>query len=243
MNLEGKIALVTGGARRVGKAISLALAFQGVTVLIHHRHPSAEADQTVEEIKRIQQHSNRYMADLSKTDEIRAMFDKIGSEYGGIDILVNNAAIFYPTPLHSITEKEWDDLMNTNLRGAFFASKFAVPLMNKRGGGKIINIADVSAENPWPNFPAYSISKSGIITMTKVLAKALAPKILVNAVAPGPVLFPDDFTETDMQKSIDKTLLKRAGQPTDVSAAVLYLLQADYVTGEVLAVDGGRQLV
>lgn len=240
MQLEGKIALVTGGARRVGKAISLALAFQGATVIVHHHTKSPEADQTLEEIRRIQPKSSQYLADLSQTGEMEEMFQKIGKEFGGIDILVNNAAIFYPTPLHTITEKQWDDLMDVNLRGAFWCAKLATPMMFKRGAGKIINIADVAALNPWPNYSAYSISKAGVIAMTKSLAKALAPKVQVNAVAPGPVLLPDDTSDADAKKSIEKTLLKRVGQPTDVSAAVVYLIQSDFVTGEVLAVDGGR---
>jgi pteridine reductase len=159
-----------------------------------------------------------------------------------VDILINSASSFYKTPLSSVNESDWDSFMDTNLKGPFFLSKNLGLKMAGSNGGKIINIADWSGSRPYKDYAPYCVSKGGLITLTKALAKDLAPKVYANAIAPGPVLVPENFTEEEKQKTIEKTLLGRLGTPEDIANAVIFILENDFINGTVLVVDGGRSL-
>lgn len=240
MELKDKVALVTGGAVRVGRAISTQLLNQGVHLYCHYHQSEKEARELKNKFSSVQ----LLKGDLSTYNTAKLLIDKIISEAGQIDILINNAAIFIKTPFGSISEDVWDKHFNLNLKAGFFLSQEAGKKMNESGGGKIINIADTSGLIPWPSYIPYSITKSGVISMTKGLAKALAPNVQVNAINPGPVYLPHDFTSSQRQKAIANTLLKREGKAEDIANAVRFLIQdGDYITGTILSVDGGRSLI
>ena len=179
--------------------------------------------------------------DLSIVADVERVVDAAVARWGRLDVLVNNAGIWGSTPIGTVTEARWSELLDTNLRSAFFAAQRAAPALRKAQGA-IVNIADVGAIRPWRNHTPYLISKGGVITLTDALAKDLAPEVRVNAVAPGPVLLPDDWTAEQAERSIRNVPLKRLGRPEDVAQAVVYLAGADYVTGVVLPVDGGQRL-
>ncbi|MGQ0792630.1 MAG: SDR family NAD(P)-dependent oxidoreductase [Deltaproteobacteria bacterium] len=243
MEINNKIALVTGGAKRVGRAIALELARCGAHIAVHYNKSEAEAASAIHEIKSMGREAALIKADLARSDDIERMVDSATERFGGIDILVNSAAIFYRTPLLEISEADWDAFMNVNLKSVFLASQKAASVMLRQRRGKIINIADSDGGiNGWRSFIPYSVSKAGVIMLTKTLAKALAPDIEVNAVAPGPVLMPQDSTEEERRRAADSTLLKRAGSPEDVARAVRFLVESDYITGAVVAVDGGSAI-
>jgi len=242
MKLKGKVALVTGGVKRVGKAISLALAKEGVPLAIHYNESTSEAKQTQAELHLLTDEVILIKGNFAHVNQIEKVVQKCVSHYGKIDILINNAAIYYRTPLAETTEKEWDGLFTVNLKAPFFCAKFASAYMKKSKEGKIINIADVAGISPWPGYIPYSASKAGLISITKGLAKALAPHIQVNAIASGTVLMRKDASKKYVEEIKGLNLLKRIGSPQDVVNAVLFLLKTDFVTGEVIAVDGGRLL-
>lgn len=220
MRLEGRTALVTGGVRRVGKAITEALAAEGARVLTASRG------------------GGDFEVDLSMRQGVELLLARLPP----IDLLVNAAANFISEDFGSITWENFDETFALNLRAPLFLSQALGTRMRDRGFGRIVNIADIAATIPWPSYLPYSMSKAGIIALTRGLAKALAPVVLVNAVAPGPVLVPEDFSEADIQKAVAPTLLKRVGSAEDVAAAVVFLLSSDYITGVTLPVDGGRLL-
>jgi len=240
--LQGAVALVTGGAKRVGKTISATLAAAEIKVAIHYNTSRTAAQNLAAEISKNGTEADTFQADFSVNDDVVQLVDKVVARFGRIDFLINNAAEYYPTPLGATTETEWDKLFGVNLKSAYFCAQQAAGYMKKNGSGKIVNIADVSAYSPWPDYIPYCITKAGLIAMTKGMAKALAPDILVNAIASGTVLHAPN-TDPEKQKFIEEnTLLKRVGSPVNIAEAALFLLKADYITGAVIPVDGGAHL-
>jgi len=243
MNLKNKVVLVTGGAVRVGRSICLELAKAGAVIFCHYNQSAAQAGLLKRKVEKGGGKIYLLQSDLSHIPNIDKLVNEIVVKSGRLDVLINNAALFYKTPLGTVTEEQWDRLFNLNLKAAFFCAQRVGQYMRKQGWGKIVNIGDACGTNPWPSFIPYGLTKSGIIAMTRGLAKALAPQIQVNCVNPGPVMFPDHYSESEKEQSLRRTLLKRAGRPEDVAMAVRFLIEgSDYITGTVLAVDGGRSI-
>lgn len=242
MDLRNKVALITGAAVRLGKAMSLALAARGVKIALHYRFSQQEARHTAQEVEALESEAFLVRCDLSRAEEIRTLSRRVEEHFGRIDILINNAAVFYPTPLGKVTEEEWDTVLDVNLRAPFLLCQEVARLMLKQKQGKIINLADISVWKPWKEYLPYCISKTGMVALTQGLARALAPHVQVNAIAPGTVLPPIDGRET-LEQLAQKTLLGRVGSPRDIVSALLFLLEgSDFVTGQVIVVDGGRVL-
>jgi pteridine reductase len=243
MKIKNKIVLISGGAIRVGRAITIELVKNGAFVFCHYNSSHAEAQSLQKEVEPLEGHLHLMQADLSKLKNGVDLIDEVIRVKGRIDILINNAAIFFKTPLASITEEEWDKLFSINLKSPFFIAQKVGLIMKKQGAGKIINIGDTSGLNPWPGYLPYSLTKGGIISMTKGLAKALSPEVHVNCINPGPVLVPEDYNENDIKKATDKTLFKRIGSANDIVQTIKYLIEGtDYITGSIINVDGGRNL-
>ena len=241
MDLHGSVALVTGGAHRVGYAIAIALGQAGANVIVHYNRSADPAQLVVQELEQLGVKALAVGGDLSHVGEVERVVDTAVACWGHLDVLVNNAGIWGKTPIGTVTEQRWNELFDTNLRSAFFAAQRAAPAL-RAAGGVIVNIADFGALRPWLNHTHYLVSKGGLVTLTEALAKDLAPEVRVNAIAPGPVLLPDDWTPEQAKRATRNVPLKRLGRPEDVAQAVLYLAQADYVTGVVLPVDGGQRL-
>lgn len=241
MSLHGKAALVTGGARRLGRAIALALGRAGMRVAIHYYASASAAEEVLAELRASGADCIAIPGDLSRTADCERVVDETRSQWGGLDLLVNNAGIWGPTPVGSVTEERWDELLNTNLRSMFFVAQRAADAL-RASRGSIVNIADVGVERPWRNHTPYLVSKGGVVALTRALAKDMAPEVRVNAVAPGPVLLPDDWSAEQTAQVERTTLLRRIGSPDDIAGAVLYLALAAYVTGVTLPVDGGHLL-
>lgn len=241
MDMKGKAALVTGGAIRVGKAIALGLAQAGADVVINYHTSAAEAQATVGEINALGVRGLAIQADVADPSQAQAMVAQIESTLGRLDILVNSASRFQTTPALTTTPEAWRQVLSVLLDGPFFLSQAAAPLMQAQGAGVIINILDLAAFEPWPNFIAHSVGKSGLLAMTRALALELAPLIRVNAVAPGAVLAPPHYGPEKLKQVAARTLLQRWGAPQDVADAVVFLARADYITGETLTVDGGER--
>jgi pteridine reductase len=240
MELGGKIALVTGAGRRLGRAMALALAGRGMTVAIHH-HASGEGARELE--KQIVSKGGRaacFPADLTDADAARRLPRDVHSALGGLDVLVNSAAIMRHLTVEETSPADWDEIQALNLRSVFFCTQGAIPAL-RAARGKVVNLADLAGLQPWSGFAAHSISKAGVVMLTKVLALSLAPEVTVNAIAPGAVLVPEDYSPEERERLARETPLRRLGSPSDVISALLYLLEGgDFVTGEVLTVDGGR---
>ena len=244
MKLKGKVALVTGGAKRVGRTIALGLAGRGCHVAITYRASRREAESTAAAIRRRGVRAIAVEADQRGGDQVQAAVREVESQFGRVDVLVNNASSFYPTPWRTVTETQWQDLIDTNLGGPWRFAQAVARGMKRRGQGKIINIVDVAVFSPWPAYLPYCAAKGGLMTLTLGLAKTLAPEIQVNGIAPGPILFPQGIGARDRRRAIEKTLLKRQGSPEDILQSVLFLLEgSDFITGVILPVDGGRLLV
>ena len=242
MNLCGATALVTGGAIRLGREISFALARAGTNVVVCYRHSHDAAEETACEARAQGVRAVTVQADAADGCQIDSVISRLRGEFPRIDILVANAGRFRRTPFQTLTEAEWADLMRNNL------DVFRVPatrigrLMKAQGSGCIIAMADIAGLRPWTGYAPYSVAKAGVISLTRALARELAPEVRVNAVAPGPILFPADGDEGAFRREIARTLLQRHGEPSDIADAVLFLARADFVTGVVLPVDGGRAL-
>ena len=243
MELKNRTVLVTGAGVRLGRAIAVSLGKQGMRVALHYHQSLEGAKETLELIGGDSKQHGYFQADLRQVSEIELLTQQIEAQIGQIDVLINNAADFFPTPLGEVVESEWDDLISLNLKAPFFLSQLVGTSMLKRGQGKIVNIADVAAERPWPQFLPYCASKAGLVSLTKGLAKALAPAVQVNAVAPGTMLPPPESSSFSQDLAIEKSLLKKMGRPDDIAKAVTYFLENDFVTGTILPVDGGRMLV
>ena len=243
MELRGHNILITGGAVRIGRAITLELALKGAVVYCHYNKSEQEAKKLKEDIKQQGGSIHLLQADLSDVSCAEKLVDRVVERGKRLDALVNNAAIFFKTPLGMITEDQWDRLFTLNLKASFFCAQRAGQYMLEHDGGKIINIGDPSAESPWPSFIPYALTKAGIVSMTKGLAKAMAPKVQVNCINPGPVMIPDYYSSEERKRAVESTLLKREGSAEDIAVAVRFLLEgSDYITGAVLNVDGGRSV-
>ena len=242
MDLKGRLALVTGGGVRVGRAISLALAAKGARLAVHYRASRAEAESAAAEIRKAGGEAVLLQADLSRMEDVERLASEAERAAGGVDVLVNSASAFFRTPVEAITEADWDALLDGNLKGPFFLARRLGLAMRARGRGKIVNITDWAAERPYPSYLPYCISKAGLAAAPKGLARALAPSVQVNAVAPGPILPPPGMSESERAEVASGTLLGRWGSPSDIAAAVAFLCESDYITGETLTIDGGRSL-
>ena len=240
MELRGRVALVTGAGRRLGRAMAAALAARGMTLAIHHHASSAGANELREEILAAGGRALCFDADLTDADAARALPARVAVEFGRLDVLVNSAAVMRRLGFEETTAEHWDAIHDLNLRAVFFCTQGAAPAL-RAARGKVVNLADLAGLEPWPGFVAHSVSKAGVVMLTKVLALSLAPDVTVNAIAPGAVLVPDEYDAEERDRLARATPLRRLGSPSDVVSALLYLLEGgDYVTGEVLVVDGGR---
>lgn len=242
MNLTDKTALVTGGAKRVGKAISHALAAKGCRLIVHYNTAQTDAEASIQALHAAGGQAIALQADITQEAEVDRMIAAAISHFGRIDILVNNAALFYRTPVDTLTLEDWERVMDVNLTGTFLCAHKIGLRMRDWGWGHIINIADVAGQQPWADYIPYSVSKACVLTFTQGLAMELAPQVMVNAVIPGPVLFQDDTPATVQQREIDKTLVKRPGSPQDVANLVTFVAESDFSTGSTFHVDGGRSL-
>lgn len=241
MDPKAKVALVTGGARRVGKAITLALAQAGANVVINYNASSKEANETCAEARTFGVDAIAFQCDVANRDDVLTMVHAAVERFGAIDILVNNASIFELTPLPMNDLTQWHRVTNTVIDGPFYLANAIAPLMIQRGAGVIVNIIDLFAWEPRKNYAAHSIGKAAMDQMTRQLAMDFAPQVRVNAVAPGPVLPSPEFTPERIAQTAARTLLNRWGTPQDVADAVLFLIRAEYITAQTIVVDGGEQ--
>lgn len=243
--LDGKVVLITGAAKRVGAAIARRLHAAGARLALHYRASEREAQALQAELNAVRDDSVALIqADLLDAAGLPEIVKNTVARFERLDALVNNASTFYPTPLGEITQRHWDELLGTNLKAPLFLAQAAAPHL-RRSGGSIVNIADIHAERPLKSYVIYSIAKAGLVGLTRSLARELGPEVRVNAVAPGPIMWPEDgsFDEVSRQRVISYTLLKRMGEPDDIARAVYYFIaEAPYVTGQILSVDGGRSV-
>ena len=242
MNLQGRVALVTGAGRRLGRAMASALAGRGMTVALHNHASKTGAQELKQEIMDAGGRAACFEADLTDAHAARALPGRVMEEFGRVDVLVNSAAVMHRLGFEETTPERWDAIQDLNLRAVFFCTQGAAPAL-RSARGKVVNLADLAGLEPWPGFAAHSISKAGIVMLTQVLARSLAPEVTVNAIAPGAVLVPDDYDSDERERLARATPLRRLGTPSDVISALLYLLEGgDFVTGEILVVDGGRRI-
>jgi len=244
-SLEGKVVLVTGGARRVGAAIARCLHAEGMDIVLHYRRSKADATALKAELEQKRPRSVALVhGDLCSHGEIERLVHDATTIFGGLDALVNNASSFYPTPVGRATEKDWDDLVGSNLKGPFFLCQAAAPALRARQG-VIVNVIDIHADRPLKGYPIYSIAKAGLAMLTQALARELAPEVRVNGLAPGTILWPEaELADTVKTEILGHIPAKRAGSPEDLAAAVRFFIKdAPYVSGQILAVDGGRSVV
>lgn len=241
--LEGRVVLITGAARRVGAAIAERLHESGARVVVHYRAAAAEAEALVQTLNdRRPGSALSIQGDLRQVADFPALVKQVLARTGSLDALVNNASSFFPTPLGAIDEAAWDDLVGSNFKAPLFLSQACAPAL-KASRGAIVNITDIHAERPLAGYPLYCAAKGALLTLTRALALELGPAVRVNAVAPGPILWPEDgqFPSPERQAIVAHTLLKREGTPADIAAAVHFLLtDGTYMTGQVINMDGGR---
>ena len=237
--LAGKRAMVTGAGRRVGREIALELARAGAHLAVHVGRSVEAGEETAREARALGVEAEVFQADQRSVAEVEAACDAAIERFGGLDILVNSAAIWPRTSLEDTAQEDFDQALEVNLRGPFFFARAIGLAMRDAGGGSIVNIADVSHDRPWTDSLAYCAAKAGLVSLTYGLAKALAPRVRVNAIGPGPVLFPEGFAANEQRSDVAATLVQRRGTPGDVARAVRYLCEADFVTGILLPVDGG----
>jgi len=236
----GKTALVTGAAKRIGRSIALRLAAEGADVAVNYATSRADAEGVVAEIKALGGRSAAIGANVTRRAEVEKLFAAVDKEFGRLDILVNNAGVFFPVKFEELTDEQWDKTLDTNLRSQFLCSQAAAPLLRRSGGGHIVNLASLGGLLYWPSYTHYCVSKAGSIMLTKCLARALGPEILVNAIAPGTIQFPDEKPDEEYIREVP---LHRTGTGDDIADAVVYLASSKSVTGQVIAVDGGRLLI
>lgn len=225
----------------MGQALAVALGARGMRVAVHYRGSASGADETCQRIRAVGGEAQAFQADLAEPDAPAALVDAAAAHFGALDVLVNSAAVMERTPVGEVTPAQWDAMFAVNLRAPFFCAQAAARAMGGRGGA-IVNLADLAAFETWPAYVPHTITKAGVVQMTRALARALAPRVRVNAVAPGTVLLPTGWNADDAERLRRTTPLGRTGTPADVAQAMLYLLEADYVTGETIFVDGGRHV-
>jgi len=241
--LRRQVALVTGAGRRIGRAIALALARAGADLVVHYGESKDGALAAVREIEALGNRALAARADVSRPKQVAAMFRAVERRFGRLDLLVNNAGIFFPGKWDQLGEEDWDKVLGVNLKGAFFCAQAAAGIMRRQGHGRIVIISSLGGLQAWPEYIHYCASKAGAVSLTRSLAKALAPEIQVNGIAPGTILFPGEKRDARMQGIIRSTPLKKAGRPEDIAEMVLFLAtQGDFITGQVFAVDGGKSI-
>ena len=239
-SLAGHVALITGGSKRIGRSIALRLAADGADIIINYDSSKSEAEALINELKSLGRRAIAVQADVSHRADVQRLFTATENEFGRLDILVNNAGMFFAAKFAELTEEQWDHIMNVNLKSQFLCAQSAAPIMKRQGRGRIINLSSLGGLLPWPGYTHYCVSKAGSIMLTRCLARALGPEILVNSVAPGTIQFPGEPPDEDY---IRRVPLHRTGTGEDIAEAVAYLTKADFVTGQILVVDGGRSLV
>jgi NAD(P)-dependent dehydrogenase (short-subunit alcohol dehydrogenase family) len=237
----GKVALVTGAAKRIGRNVALRLASEGADVIVNYRTSKAEAGEVVTQILALGRRSVAIQGDVGKRADVLAMFAAVEKEFGRLDILVNNAGMFFAAKFEELTEEQWDAIQDTNLKSQFLCSQAAAPMLRRSGQGRIINFASLGGLLAWPAYTHYCVSKAGVIMLTRCMARALGPEITVNAIAPGTISFPGDSPDL-AEDFIRLAPLHRTGTPKDIEDAVVFLAQSPFVTGQVIVVDGGRSL-
>jgi NAD(P)-dependent dehydrogenase (short-subunit alcohol dehydrogenase family) len=242
MNLKGKTALVTGAAKRVGREIALGLARRGANIIVHYNSSAQDARRTVAEIKALGVDALAVKADQSKARQVQIAVARALQHFHRIDVLIASAAVYKKTPFDTLTEADWDMHLDANLKGPFlFALEVGRHMKKRKLAGKIVLFADWAAIRPYADYLPYCVSKAGVICLTRSLAKALGPKVQVNAIAPGPILLPPDFTAAETRAVVEATVVKRLGSPQDIVNSVLFLIEgSDFITGHTLLVDGGR---
>lgn len=241
MDGSDRVALITGGGRRVGRALVLALARRGISVAIHYNESAEGAEDAASRARGAGAKAEVFPADLRQPASIEPLVDGVLKRFGRLDVLVNSAAIMERTPFGGIDAETWDRIFAINLRAPFLLAQAAAPHLSKQNGS-IVNIADLAAFETWPGYIPHGLTKSAIVHMTRSLARVLAPDVRVNAIAPGTVLLPENFSEQDAAHLEETTPLKRSGSPDDVAGTLLFLLEAEYITGETIIVDGGRHV-
>lgn len=239
--LAGRVALVTGAAKRIGRSIALELAQRSADVIVNYRDSRADAEQVVADIVKTGRRSIAVQADVSVRVEVQRMISQVESEFGRLDILVNNAGMLQHVPFNEITDAQWNGIIAANLTSQFLCAQIATPMLKSSGRGRIINLASLGGLLAWPGYTHYCVSKAGVISLTRCLARALAPDITVNAVAPGTITFEGDAAELEAD-FIRRAPLKRTGKGNDIAEAVAFLAESDFITGQVLVVDGGRSI-
>jgi NAD(P)-dependent dehydrogenase (short-subunit alcohol dehydrogenase family) len=240
-SLGGKVALVTGAAKRIGRSVALRLASEGADVIVNYRGSKAEADGVVAEIADMGRRAIAVQADVAKRADVTALFAAVEKEFGKLDILVNNAGMFFSAKFEELTEEQWDTILDTNLKSQFLCSQAAAAMLRRSGQGRIINFASLGGLLAWPAYTHYCVSKAGVIMLTRCMARALAPEITVNAIAPGTISFSGDAPEI-AQDFVRRAPLRRTGSPEDIDDAVIFLARSPFITGQVIVVDGGRAL-
>ncbi|MCU7946363.1 MAG: pteridine reductase [Candidatus Thiodiazotropha sp. (ex Cardiolucina cf. quadrata)] len=244
VDLAGKSALITGAAHRIGAAIAFQLHAEGMDIVLHYRNSKEAAERLKQALETDRPNSVWLVqANLHQPDSYQHLISEVEVKCSRLDLLVNNASSFYPTPVESASHAQWDDLIGSNLKAPFFLSQAAAPLLRKTEGC-IINLVDIHARRPLKNYPIYSVAKAGNAMLVKSLARELGPKVRVNGIAPGVILWPEQgLSEQQRETILDRTALKRAGTPEDIARTLLFLYRdAHYITGQIIAVDGGRTL-
>ncbi|MEH6579611.1 MAG: pteridine reductase [Amphritea sp.] len=243
--MNAPVALVTGAARRIGATIAQHLHKQGYRVIVHYNNSAEAAHRLADELNSQQADTAQALqADLNNSQQVNSLAENVIKVWGRLDLLINNASSFFPTPLEKSSENQWNELINSNLKAPYFlCSSLAQELRSNQGA--IINLIDIHAQRALPGYPIYSIAKAGLQMLTLSLAKELAPQVRVNGVSPGPILWPEDaaaLNEIEKEKIVDKTLLKRVGHPKDIAETVCFLANQHFITGQIIAVDGGKSL-
>jgi len=241
MELRGRTALVTGAGHRVGRAIAVALGGRGMRVAVHYNSTADGARETARQIEAAGGEAQLFTGDLTDASKAPALIEQVASAFGELDVLVNSAAVMLRTPFGEITPAQWDEIMALNLRAPFFLAQAAAPHL-KKARGAIVNIADLAAFETWPGYLPHGLSKSGMVYLTRALARVLAPEVRVGGIAPGTVLLPENWSDDDAARLRATTPLAREGSPEDVTRTVLFILESDYLTGETIIVDGGRHV-
>lgn len=239
--LAGRVALVTGAAKRIGRSIALELAQRGADVMVNYRSSKNEAEQVAAEIGKMGRRAAAVQADVSRRTEVERLVAETEKLFGGLDVLVNNTGRFENVPFSKISDEQWNGILATNLTSQFLCAQTAAPLLKRSGRGRIVNLASLGGILAWPGYTHYCVSKAGVIMLTRCIARALAPEITVNAVAPGTITFDGDAAELEADY-IRRAPLGRTGKGSDIAQAVAFLIESDFITGQVLVVDGGRSL-